>query len=59
MTDVVRADSDLSKYKMVVAPMMYMLTEKQADNIKAYVKMEAALSLHISVASQTIRIMSG
>ena len=38
MTDVVRADSDLSKYKMVVAPMMYMLTEKQADNIKAYVK---------------------
>ncbi|MBD9162469.1 MAG: beta-galactosidase [Blautia wexlerae] len=38
MTDVVRADSDLSRYKMVIAPMMYMLTEKQADNIKAYVK---------------------
>lgn len=36
--DIVRGNSDLSQYRMVVAPMMYMMDEDDARNIKTYVK---------------------
>ena len=36
--DVIGIDSDLSKYKLVVLPMLYSLSEKQIDNIKLFVR---------------------
>ncbi len=36
--DVVGASDDLSKYKIVVAPMLYMVKEDQADNLEKYVR---------------------
>ncbi|HKU24290.1 MAG TPA: beta-galactosidase [Candidatus Sulfotelmatobacter sp.] len=36
-TDLIHLDEDLSKYKAVFAPLQYVLTQKQADNIKSYV----------------------
>lgn len=38
MVDVVRPGSNLEPYAVVVAPMMYMLEEREAENIKQYVK---------------------
>ena len=36
--DVVTPQQDLSKYSLVVAPMMYMMTEETMDRIRDYVK---------------------
>lgn len=36
--DVVTPQQDLSKYSLVVAPMMYMMTEESMDRFNAYVK---------------------
>jgi beta-galactosidase len=36
--DVVRADADLSRYKAVLAPLQYVLSEKQAANIRSFVE---------------------
>lgn len=36
--DIVSAESDLSKYKAVFAPLQYVVTEKQAANIRKYVE---------------------
>ena len=36
--DVVRADADLSRYKAVLAPLQYVLSEKQAANIRNFVE---------------------
>lgn len=38
MVDVVRADSDFSGYDIVLGPMLYMIEENEADNIKAFVE---------------------
>ena len=35
--DVVTPSADLSKYKLVVAPMMYLMTEETVKNFKSYV----------------------
>ena len=37
-TDLVNAESDLSRYKVVFAPLHYVLTEKQATNIRGFVE---------------------
>jgi beta-galactosidase len=37
-TDIIRADSDLSKYKAVFAPLQYVLSEQQAANIRKFVE---------------------
>jgi beta-galactosidase len=37
-TDIIRADGDLSKYKAVFAPLQYVLSEKQAGNIRKFVE---------------------
>jgi beta-galactosidase len=36
--DVIRADADLSRYKAVFAPLQYVLSEKQAANIRSFVQ---------------------
>jgi beta-galactosidase len=36
--DVVKADADLSRYKAVFAPLHYVVTEKQATNIRSFVQ---------------------
>ncbi|HEX3436826.1 MAG TPA: beta-galactosidase [Pseudacidobacterium sp.] len=36
--DIVDATRDLSRYKIVFAPLMYVLSEKQADTIREYVR---------------------
>jgi beta-galactosidase len=36
--DVIRADADLSRYKAVFAPLQYVLSEKQAANIRGFVQ---------------------
>lgn len=36
--DVITSSQDLSKYSLVVAPMMYLMTEKTMDKFKDYVK---------------------
>jgi beta-galactosidase len=36
--DIVSPDVDLSQYKLVVAPALNLITEKEADNLIAYVK---------------------
>jgi beta-galactosidase len=36
--DVIRADADLSRYKAVFAPLQYVLSEKQAANIRNFVE---------------------
>ena len=33
--DIIAPDSDLSRYKVVCAPVLYMLSEAQADRIRA------------------------
>ncbi len=38
MTDIVRPGGDLTKYKVIAAPMMYMMDEEIAENIKKYVR---------------------
>lgn len=35
--DVISIDSDLSKYKVIVLPMLYSVSEKQIDNIESFV----------------------
>lgn len=37
-TDVIHLDADLTKYKAVFAPVQYILSAKQADNIRKYVR---------------------
>jgi beta-galactosidase len=37
-TDIIRADGDLSKYKAVFAPLQYVLSERQAANIRKFVE---------------------
>lgn len=37
-TDLVHLDENLSKYKAVFAPVQYVLSEKQAENIRNYVR---------------------
>jgi beta-galactosidase len=37
-TDVIRADGDLSRYKAVFAPIQYVVSEKQAANIRKFVE---------------------
>ena len=37
-TDLVRLENDLSKYKAVFAPVQYVVNEKQAENVRNYVK---------------------
>jgi len=37
-TDVIHLDEDLSKYKAVFAPVQYVVGEKQAENIRNYVR---------------------
>jgi beta-galactosidase len=37
-TDLVRLENDLSKYKAVFAPVQYVVSEKQAENVRNYVK---------------------
>lgn len=37
MTDIIRPGSCLDGYEMVVAPMMYMINEEEAENIRTYV----------------------
>ena len=36
--DLIHLDEDLSRYKAVFAPVQYVLTERQADNIRNYVR---------------------
>ena len=36
--DVIGIDSDLSKYKVVILPMLYSITDAQIDNIEKFVK---------------------
>ena len=36
--DIVHPEDDLSKYKLVVAPMMYLINQVSADNLKKYVR---------------------
>ena len=36
--DLIHLDEDLSKYKAVFAPVQYVVSEKQADNIRKYVR---------------------
>jgi beta-galactosidase len=36
--DVIHLDEDLSKYQAVFAPVQYVVSEKQADNIRKYVR---------------------
>jgi len=36
--DIVKPTDDFSKYKVVIAPLMYIVTNEAADNIKRYVK---------------------
>jgi beta-galactosidase len=37
-TDIIRADGDLSRYKAVFAPLQYVISEKQAANIRKFVE---------------------
>ncbi len=37
-TDVIHLDEDLRKYKAVFAPVQYVVSEKQAENIRKYVR---------------------
>lgn len=37
-TDLIHLDEDLSKYKAVFAPVQYVLTQRQAENIRSYVR---------------------
>src|SRR6185295_19484919 len=37
-TDVIHLDEDLSKYQAVFAPVQYVVGEKQAENIRNYVR---------------------
>ncbi len=37
-TDLVRLENDLSKYRAVCAPVQYVVGEKQAENVRNYVK---------------------
>lgn len=37
-TDIVDARRDLSRYKIVFAPFMYIVSEKQADNVREFVR---------------------
>jgi len=37
-TDVIHLDEDLSKYKAVFAPVQYVVSEKQAENVRKYVR---------------------
>jgi len=36
--DIVRPTDDFSKYKVAIAPLMYIVDDKTANNIKKYVK---------------------
>ncbi len=36
--DVISADADLKKYKILILPMLYLVTEKQIDNIEKFVR---------------------
>ena len=36
--DIVKSTDDVSKYKAVIAPLMYIVTDEAADNIKRYVE---------------------
>src|SRR5262249_48154791 len=36
--DILNADADLAKYKAVLAPLHYVVSQKQADNIRAFVE---------------------
>ncbi|MHC4713494.1 MAG: beta-galactosidase [Planctomycetota bacterium] len=36
--DIVRSDSDLSKYKLLLAPNLYILPDATAENLRAYVR---------------------
>lgn len=38
MTDIIRPGSCLDGYEVIMAPMMYMIDEKEAENIKDYVR---------------------
>jgi beta-galactosidase len=42
---IVRPDEDLTKYKLVVAPGLYLLTEEEAEKLIGYVKMGGHLVL--------------
>jgi len=37
-TDVIHLDEDLSKYKAVFAPVQYVVSDKQAENVRKYVR---------------------
>lgn len=52
--DLVNLESDISKYKVLVAPMMYMLTESFARKIEAFVKQGGTLvtTYHSAVVNE-------
>lgn len=57
--DIIAADSELSKYKAVFAPLQYVLTEKQASNIRKYVESGGLFvtSFRLGVKDESSRIV--
>jgi beta-galactosidase len=53
--DMVNLDSDISKYKVLVAPLMYMLTEAFAKKIENFVKLGGTLvtTYHSAVVNES------
>ena len=45
--DIVSVEDDLSQYKLVIAPMLYMSKDGFDEKIRNYVKKEDRLSPHI------------
>ncbi|GAC1634167.1 MAG: beta-galactosidase [Candidatus Acidiferrum sp.] len=58
--DIITAESDLSKYKAVFAPLHYVVTEKQAANIRKYVESGGLFvtSFRMGVKDESSRIVN-
>ncbi|HVO57773.1 MAG TPA: beta-galactosidase [Dongiaceae bacterium] len=57
--DIVKLENDLSKYKAVFAPVQYVLSEKQAESIRNYVKNGGTFvtNFRVAVKDETSQIV--
>ncbi len=58
-TDVINPEADLSRYKVVLAPLQYVLSEKQAANIRSFVERGGLFvsSFRLGVKDETSQIV--
>ena len=59
--DIVSPDADLSRYRLVVAPALYLVSDAQADNLNAYVATggHALITFYSGIVDEDDRVRTG